>query len=74
MTDDSQEYAGLLALEDLESLLEELEELGARDSLDSGTLPGDLSERVRSLDLHSLADLRSRIAALHSKLDVQDQA
>jgi len=70
--DGDQEYGDLLALEDLESLLEDLEEDGAVDPLDPAILPDTLSERVKSLGLHSVDDLRTRIAQLHSKLDAED--
>jgi hypothetical protein len=70
--DDSEEYGDLLALEALESLLEELEEAGAKDDLDPASLPADLADRVNALDVHSLLELRGRIADLHTKLDAED--
>ena len=66
-SDESELYASLMHLEELETLLEDLEEHLAR--ADSDQLPGDLRERLGKLGLSSQDDVRLRIAQLHSKLD-----
>ena len=66
-SDESELYSSLLHLEELESLLEDLEEHLAR--ADTDKLPGDLRERLDRLGLSGQDDVRLRIAQLHSKLD-----
>lgn len=65
--DDS--YRQLLALEELESLQEELEERGADLSGGFAELPTDLRARLDSLGIGNESDLVSRIAAMHAELD-----
>jgi hypothetical protein len=66
MPKNPQEYDLFLELENLESLLEEIEESG-----DVGQLPSDPEARKRlaELGLSSVSDLRKRIAELHAELD-----
>ena len=66
-SDESELYSSLLHLEELESLLEDLEEHSAQ--ADSDKLPVDLRERLDRLGMSSRGDLRLQIAQLHSKLD-----
>jgi hypothetical protein len=66
---DEREYTDLLILEAMESLLEELEDMGITGSLQADALPDDLAELVRSLNMQSTNDLKTRIRALHSTLD-----
>jgi hypothetical protein len=54
-------------LEDLESLLEDLEDYG-----DSAQLPLDLRSRMDDLDVSNAAELRKRILELHAQLDAED--
>jgi hypothetical protein len=58
------EYYDLLALEDMESLLEEIEE-GAG----TGGHSEEYSARLRDLGFNSVTELRQRIAELHQQLD-----
>jgi hypothetical protein len=66
-------YELMLTLDDLESLREELEELGASTDADLASLAtGEalaLLTELRALGLDSLAALTDRIAALHRQLD-----
>lgn len=68
-THDSAEYSDLLLLDNLESLLEDLEDAGALDDLDLSHMPTELADRVRDADVTSLDELRSMIAKLHAGLD-----
>jgi hypothetical protein len=72
MDERDHEYSDMLLLEDLESLLEDLEDARAGNNLDESNLPPDLSSRVLLYNLHTLHELRERIAAQHSKLDRSD--
>ena len=60
-------YADLLQLEDLESLLEELEESEEEGKPDE--LPPDLQERLSELGLSNADEVRARIAQVHATLD-----
>jgi hypothetical protein len=66
--DDS--YSQLLQLEELESLLEEIEESGAPE----GTIPSGLRELLQSLGIESVSELVGRIAQLHAELDEVEAA
>jgi hypothetical protein len=63
---ESHEYDLLLELEELESLLEEIEE-----SEGTAQLPADpkLRRRLGELNIRSVSDLRQRITELHAQLD-----
>ena len=65
----SSEYDDLILVEDLESLLEELDEAGVAGTFDLTTLPPDLRERLESAGLASVDELRARIRGLHRRLD-----
>ncbi len=69
---DEREYTDLLIIEEIESLLEELEDMGITGALQAGELPDDLAELVRSLNVQSTDELRARIRTLHSTLDRQE--
>ncbi|HET9492949.1 MAG TPA: hypothetical protein VFR15_01825 [Chloroflexia bacterium] len=62
-------YDVLLDLEDLESLLEQLEEAGVVDEFDPSMLPPDVAELAREAGVSTLADLRALIEASHRQLD-----
>jgi hypothetical protein len=62
------EYDDLLLIEDLESLLEELNEAGIEGSLDVD-LPAEIAERAHAAGVHSTGDLRALIEKLHRQLD-----
>ncbi|HEX9990237.1 MAG TPA: hypothetical protein VGE45_17395 [Chloroflexia bacterium] len=62
-------YRKLVLLDDLESLLEELEELGITEDGAKAALPGDLRERMGELEVSSITEIRGRIATLHRELD-----
>jgi hypothetical protein len=66
---DEQEYNLMLALEDLESLHEELEEHGLI-GLDSGrTIPDELLARMKAHGVRDIQQIHSRIMQLHAELD-----
>ncbi len=67
--ENGEEYKALMLLDDLESLLEELEESGAE-----GYDQPILTERMHALDLTDMADLRERIGILHERLDAEDNS
>jgi hypothetical protein len=65
-------YRKLVLLDDLESLLEELEEEGIAEDGASAGLPNDLRKRMEELGVSSLAHLHARIAELHRELDQEE--
>jgi hypothetical protein len=72
MADSSEEYNTLLELEDLETLLEELEEQGISELTSGSALPADLQGRIRDLGVRDLQQIRDRIMHLHAALDQDD--
>jgi hypothetical protein len=66
------EYNSLLELDNLESLLEELEDRGATGNIAEADLPGDILDLAELLNVHSAEDVRSRIAKLHTQLDSEE--
>jgi hypothetical protein len=70
--DEFRGYDVLLDLEDLETLLEQLEEAGVVDEFDASMLPPDVAELAREAGVNRLADLRALIEASHRDLD-QDE-
>ena len=62
-------YDALLDLEDLESLLEQLEEAGVVDEFDASMLPPDVAELAREARVTKLSELRALIDASHHELD-----
>jgi hypothetical protein len=65
-------YEKLMLLEDLESLLEEIEELDEVSALDGVNVPNHLREQMEELDVNSADEIRARIAALHREIDEAD--
>lgn len=69
-------YDLLLALEGLESLREQMAELGAEGAADLAGLAdaeaADLLRELRALGLDSLAAVQARIDELHRRLDALD--
>lgn len=69
-------YDLLLALEGLESLREQMAELGAERAGDLAGLAdaeaADLLRELRALGLDSLAAVQARIDELHHRLDARD--
>ena len=70
----SGDYDVLRTLEDLESLLEELDEVGIEGEISVARLPVELRERVIAADVATTDELRTRIAKLHAQLDREDTA
>jgi len=66
-TEEDAEYEAVLMLENLESLLEDLEDYG-----DATQLPLDLRTRMDDLGISNAAELRKRILELHAQLDAED--
>jgi hypothetical protein len=69
----SEEYDRLALVEDLESILEEMEENGVTGLEDSDRLSAESRERLASLDIKDLQQLRSRIMHLHAEIDDDDR-
>lgn len=67
--DDFAGYDVLLDLEDLETLLEQLEEAGVVDEFDPSMLPPDMAELAREARVNTLSELREIIEASHRQLD-----
>ncbi|HET6314078.1 MAG TPA: hypothetical protein VFH60_09600 [Chloroflexia bacterium] len=67
--DDS--YRQLVELEELESLLEEVEEAGLDSGADWGALPEELREQLASLGVGNMSELVARISFMHAELDEQ---
>ena len=70
---DQREYRDLLALEDLESLLEELEELSLTGLVPGEHIPAELRERMQALGVKDVQQIRDRIMHLHARLDDNDE-
>jgi len=66
------EYASLVTLEELESLLEELDEAGVEGEIGSTRIAEDLHERANAAGITSTDALRARIARMHAHLDEED--
>ena len=62
-------YNEMLRLEEMESLLEEIEEL--EESHDNA-LPAELRSRLTALGLADQHDLRRRVEQLHASLDTAE--
>ena len=69
---DLRDYRDLLALEDLESLLEELEELSLTGQVPGEHIPAELQERMQALGVKDVQQIRDRIMHLHASLDDND--
>ena len=68
--DQSQDdYDQLLALEDLETLHEELEELGLTGLEGSKPIPDELRARMNAVGLRDIHAIHARIMQLHAELD-----
>ena len=65
----SQEYEAMLRLDDLESLLEDLEDEGVSGFERAEEIPQDLRERMAELRVHDVQGLRGMILNLHADLD-----
>ena len=62
-------YQDLLALEDLESLLEELEEHSLTGEVPREHIPAELRERMQALAVKDVQQIRDGIMHLHARLD-----
>ena len=63
------EYEQLLVVEELESLLEELEEQGVSGLAANEDIPDQLRARMDDLGVHDVQQLRDRIMHLHTEID-----
>jgi hypothetical protein len=66
---DATRYDVLLDLEDMESLLEQLEEAGVVEEFDPSMLPPDIAVLAREAGVSTLSELRELIEARHRNLD-----
>lgn len=69
---DDREYEALVELEELESLLEELEEQGVSGFEGDPHIPEALRARVQAFGISNVEQLRGRIMHLHAELDQND--
>jgi hypothetical protein len=69
---EQRDYQDLVALEDLESLLEELEELSLTRLAPGEHIPAELRERMQALGVKDVQQIRDRIMHLHARLDDND--
>jgi hypothetical protein len=67
------EYDRLALLEDLESLLEEIEEQGVVEVDQPGPIPADVLARMNTAGVRDVQQLRDRIRGLHAELDDDDR-
>lgn len=69
---DDREYEALVELEELESLLEELEEQVVSGFEADPQIPEELRARMEALEVRNIEQLRERIMHLHAELDRND--
>jgi hypothetical protein len=62
-------YEMLQELDDLESLLEDLEEQGISGLAAHENIPGELRERMEELGVRDVQQLRDRLMHLHAEID-----
>lgn len=65
----SQEYETLALLDDLESLLEDLEEQGITGLEDESNIPGEIRERMEKLGVRDVQQVRDKLMHLHAQVD-----
>jgi hypothetical protein len=70
---DSQEYETLALLDELESLLEDLEEQGITGLEGASNIPKDLRERMAELDVHDVQQVRDMLMRLHAQVDEEER-
>lgn len=70
---DSQEYETLALLDELESLLEDLEERGVTDLEGASNIPEALKERMAELGVHDVQQVRDRLMRLHTQVDEDEK-
>jgi hypothetical protein len=66
---DNDEYKQLIVLEELETLLEELEEQDVSGLAANEVIPDQLRARMDDLGVHDVQQLRDRIMHLHAEID-----
>jgi hypothetical protein len=69
---DDEAYEAMLALDEMESLLEDIEEEGLPASATIADLPPQLAGRMDELGARSVGELRDRIRQLHEELDLAE--
>ena len=70
---DSQEYQTLALLDELESLLEDLEERGITGLESPSSIPKDLQERMAELSVHDVQQVRDKLMHLHAQVDEDER-
>ena len=68
----SEEYKTLALLEELESLLEDMEEHGVTGLNDAADAPPDIEQRMNALGVATVQQVRDRIMHLHAQVDEDD--
>ncbi len=67
-----EEYETLALLDELESLLEELEERGITGLEGASNVPEDLQERMAELGVKDVQQIRDKLMHLHAQVDEDD--
>ena len=70
---DDAEYKELALLDDLETLLEDMEEAGITGEGDDSQLPDDLKSRMEEFNVKSVQQLRAKLMRLHAQVNEDDR-
>jgi hypothetical protein len=68
-----QEYQTLVLLDELESLLEDLEEQGITGLEGRSNIPEDLQQRMAESGVHDVQQLRDKLMRLHAQVDEDER-
>jgi hypothetical protein len=69
---ESEEYRTLVLLDELESLLEDMEDEGITGLAASESIPADIKQRMDALGVHDVQQVRDRLMHLHAQVDEDD--
>ena len=69
---ENEEYQTLAILEELESLLEDLEDNGITGISAGVSIPDDIRQRMERLGIHDVMQLRDKLMHLHAQVDEDD--
>lgn len=69
-----EEYEEILEIEEMESLLEDLEEGGWDADLNTPLMPPEIKERLEKAHVRDMTELRQKIASMHAALDTENGA
>jgi hypothetical protein len=71
--DDGDDYERMLLIEDMESLLEEMEEAGVTGLEPPDRMPPELAARMDAAGVKNVEQLRELVTRLHSELDEDER-